>query len=67
MHLVTRELSFDRLEYTSEERLTAAKKEINLTEKEEKEIHDMGFILCPRTLKELYTYTRAAERDFKKS
>ena len=55
MQLVTRELNFDRFEYTLEQKLDAAKQEINLTEKEEKEVRDVGIVLCPQTLKEFYS------------
>ena len=65
MQLVVRELHYDRIEYTWEQRLTAAKKEMQFTAKEEKEIHDMGIVLCPRTMKELFTYARAKETDAK--
>ena len=40
-------MKFDRFEYTWEEKLDIARKEINLTEKEEKEIRDVGVVLCP--------------------
>ena len=38
MQLITRELNFDRFEYTWEEKLDAAKKEIDLSRAEEDEI-----------------------------
>ncbi len=61
MQLITRELNFDRMDYTWEEKLVAVKQEINLTRKEEQEIRDVGIVLCPKTLKEFYTYLRGAE------
>ena len=64
MQLATRELNFDKIEYTWEEKLNAAKKEINLTKKEEDEIKEMGIVLCPNTLKEFYSYVRSAEHTF---
>lgn len=62
MELILRELSFDRLEYTWEERLDAVKKKIDLTAKEEAEVRDVGIVLCPKTLKQFYDHLRAAER-----
>lgn len=63
MQLIIRELNFDRFEYTWEERLAVAKQEINFTPAEEAEIRQMGIVLCPETLKEFYTYVRAAEKS----
>lgn len=65
MQLVVRELHYDRIEYTWEQRLAAAKKEMDFSAKEEKEIRDMGIVLCPRTMKELFAYARAKETDAK--
>jgi len=62
MQLILRELSFDRLEYTWEQRLDAVKKQIDLTDKEEAEVRDVGIVLCPITLKEFYEHLRATER-----
>ena len=61
MHLITREMNFDRFEYTWEQRLEKAKQEIDMSKEEEAEIRKMGIVLCPKTLKEFYTYVRAAE------
>jgi len=63
MQLITRELNFDRFEYSWEEKLQAVKQEINLTHKEEQEIREVGIVLCPKTLKEFYTYLRGAENQ----
>ena len=41
------------------------KKEIPLTLKEEQEIRDVGIVLCPKTLKEFYSYIRTAEEELK--
>lgn len=63
MQLITRELNFDRFEYSWEEKLQAVKQEISLTHKEEQEIREVGIVLCPKTLKEFYTYLRGAENQ----
>ena len=65
MQLIHRELSFDRFEYTWEEKLAEVKKQIDLTAKEEAEINEAGIILCPKTLKEFYDHIRDAERKTK--
>ena len=62
MQLILRELSFDRLEYTWEQRSDAVKKQIDLTKKEEAEVRDVGIVLCPKTLREFYEHLRATER-----
>ena len=58
MQLITRELNFDRYEYTQEQKLEAVKQIVQLTGKEEQEIRDMGIVLCPQTLSEFYSYLR---------
>ena len=67
MELIHRELSYDRHDFTWEEKLAEVKKKINLTAKEESEISDVGIILCPETLKEFYEHLRAAEREVKQA
>ena len=63
MKFINREMNFDRFEYTWEQKLDMAKREINLSKKEEKEVQDVGIVLCPKTLKEFYTYIRSAENE----
>jgi len=66
MQLITRELNFDKFEYTWEEKLEAVKQEIQLTAQEEKEIRDAGIVLCPATFREFFSSLRAAEKKVAK-
>lgn len=63
MELIHRELTYDRFEYTWEEKLAVVKQQIDLNAKEESEIRDAGIMLCPQTLKEFYDHLRSSERQ----
>ena len=63
MQLIMREVKYDRFEYTWQKKLEITKQEIDLTEKEEREINEQGVYLCPQTFKELYQTIRDSEKE----
>ena len=67
MQLITRELNYDRLEYTAEEKISLADAKLHLTEKEENEIRDCGIVLCPQTLTDFYTVLRRTEQEHERA
>ena len=60
--LVQRELEYDKIDLTREQKLQAIMDQIDLTEKEKEEVKNLGLILCPQTIKDFYCQVREVEK-----
>ena len=62
---VQRELDYDRLNYTRDERVEEIRQKVELNENEMQEIENLGLVLCPETVEELYKTIRDTEFKLK--
>ena len=62
---VQRELDYDRVDYTREQRMEEIRQKCDLNEYEMQEIENLGLVLCPETVQELYKTIRDTEFKLK--